>query len=96
MRPGLDGCGLIDLPAKHHSALTLSVRRIISMGMNDQTIPQKLLSSDERARRVMRGIVDGYLGSGQPVGSRVLSKNSDLGVSAATVRNVMADLEDAA
>ena len=30
------------------------------MGMNDQTIPQKL-SSDERARRVMRGIVDGYL-----------------------------------
>ena len=95
MRPGLDGCGLIDLPPKHHSALTLSVRRIISMGMNDQTIPQKLLSSDERARRVMRGIVDGYLGSGQPVGSRVLSKNSDLGVSAATVRNVMADLEDA-
>lgn len=95
MRPDLDGCGLIDLPAKHHSALTLSVRRIISMGMNDQTIPQKLLSSDERARRVMRGIVDGYLGSGQPVGSRVLSKNSDLGVSAATVRNVMADLEDA-
>ena len=63
--------------------------------MDDPNLSKQLLSGDERARSVMRGIVDGYLDSGQPVGSRVLSKNSELGVSAATVRNVMADLEEA-
>ena len=64
------------------------------MSPNTSTAAE-LLSVDERARQVMRGIVEGYLGSGSPVGSRHLSKSPELGVSAATVRNVMSDLEEA-
>jgi heat-inducible transcriptional repressor len=47
---------------------------------------------DERAREIFRHIVDNYVASGDPVGSRTLSRNFDL--SPATIRNVMADLED--
>ena len=49
---------------------------------------------DSRAREVFRQIVETYLNSGEPVGSRTLSQNRSLGVSAATIRNVMADLTD--
>ncbi len=47
---------------------------------------------DERAREIFRHIVENYVASGDPVGSRTLSRNFDL--SPATIRNVMADLED--
>jgi heat-inducible transcriptional repressor len=50
---------------------------------------------NERSREIFRRIVDGYLETGSPVGSRTLSKQPGLGVSPATIRNVMADLEDA-
>lgn len=49
---------------------------------------------DERSRRLLKSLVERYITDGQPVGSRVLARSSGLGVSAATVRNVMADLED--
>jgi heat-inducible transcriptional repressor len=48
-----------------------------------------------RSREIFRRIVDAYLETGSPVGSRTLSKQPGLGVSPATIRNVMADLEDA-
>lgn len=48
----------------------------------------------ERAREIFRQIVDSYLASGAPVGSRTLSKLSALGLSAASIRNVMQDLEE--
>ena len=48
-----------------------------------------------RAREVLRLIVDAYVESGEPVGSRTLSKLVGLNLSPATIRNVMADLEDA-
>jgi len=41
-------------------------------------------------------LIERYIVEGQPVGSRTLSKHSGLDVSAATVRNVMADLEEMA
>ena len=50
---------------------------------------------DERARILLKTLVERYIADGQPVGSRALSKFSGLDLSAATVRNVMADLEDA-
>ncbi|HEY9162964.1 MAG TPA: heat-inducible transcriptional repressor HrcA [Magnetovibrio sp.] len=50
---------------------------------------------NERSREIFRRIVDGYLETGSPVGSRTLSKQPGLGVSPATIRNVMADLEEA-
>lgn len=50
---------------------------------------------NDRSREIFRRIVDGYLETGSPVGSRTLSKQPGLGVSPATIRNVMADLEEA-
>ena len=49
---------------------------------------------NERAQCLFRTLVQRYIGSGQPVGSRTLSRDSGLDLSPATVRNVMADLED--
>ena len=49
---------------------------------------------DERARTLLKTLIERYIADGQPVGSRSLSKFSGLALSAATVRNVMADLED--
>jgi len=48
----------------------------------------------ERSRRILRVLVDQYIRDGQPVGSRTLAKQSGLDLSPATIRNVMADLED--
>ncbi|MGL4541579.1 MAG: heat-inducible transcriptional repressor HrcA [Polymorphobacter sp.] len=49
---------------------------------------------NDRAREVFRQIVDSYLASGTPVGSRTLSKLGALGLSPASIRNVMQDLEE--
>ena len=49
---------------------------------------------NDRSREVFRRVVEGYLANGDPVGSRTLSKLPGLGVSSATVRNVMSDLEE--
>ena len=48
-----------------------------------------------RARHLLRTLVAEYIREGQPVGSRRLSRSSGLDLSAATIRNVMADLEEA-
>lgn len=49
---------------------------------------------DERARTLLKTLVERYIADGQPVGSRTLSRASGLELSAATIRNVMADLEE--
>jgi len=49
---------------------------------------------NERSREIFREIVDSYLKTGDPVGSRTLSRRPGIDVSPATIRNVMADLED--
>ncbi len=48
----------------------------------------------DRAQHILRVLVEQYIREGSPVGSRTLSKNSGLELSPATIRNVMADLED--
>ena len=48
---------------------------------------------NERAQRLLRVLVQSYIRDGQPIGSRALSRESGLVLSSATVRNVMADLE---
>jgi heat-inducible transcriptional repressor len=50
---------------------------------------------DDRARILLRTLVERYIADGEPVGSRTLSKQSGLELSPATIRNVMADLEEA-
>jgi heat-inducible transcriptional repressor len=49
---------------------------------------------DDRARTLLKTLVERYIADGQPVGSRTLSRASGLDLSPATIRNVMADLED--
>jgi heat-inducible transcriptional repressor len=49
---------------------------------------------NERSLQLLKTLVERYISDGQPVGSRVLSKGSELNLSPATIRNVMADLED--
>ncbi len=49
---------------------------------------------DERARSLLKTLVERYIADGQPIGSRTLSRASGLELSPATIRNVMADLED--
>ena len=48
----------------------------------------------ERQLKILRAIIQNYLETGEPVGSRTLSKSTDLNLSSATIRNEMADLED--
>lgn len=49
---------------------------------------------NERSRTIFRQIVDEFLETGEPIGSRTLSKRLSMSLSPATIRNVMADLED--
>lgn len=49
---------------------------------------------DNRAQTLLKALIERYIADGQPVGSRALSKISGLALSPATIRNVMADLEE--
>ena len=49
---------------------------------------------DERKRKILHAIIQTYLETGEPVGSRTISKYSDLKLSSATIRNEMSDLEE--
>jgi len=49
---------------------------------------------DDRAKTLLKALVERYIADGQPVGSRTLSRASGLELSPATIRNVMADLEE--
>src|SRR6476620_51101 len=49
---------------------------------------------DKRAQILLKTLIERYIAEGQPVGSRTLSKYSGLDLSPATIRNVMADLEE--
>jgi heat-inducible transcriptional repressor len=54
----------------------------------------KLLEElNDRSRMIFRGIVESYLDTGEPIGSRTLSRDLPIAASAATIRNVMQDLE---
>ena len=49
---------------------------------------------DERKEKILYAIIQNYLETGEPVGSRTISKNSELNLSSATIRNEMSDLEE--
>ncbi|MBQ4093256.1 MAG: heat-inducible transcription repressor HrcA [Firmicutes bacterium] len=49
---------------------------------------------DERKQKVLRAIIMDYINTAEPVGSRTIAKKYDLGVSSATIRNEMSDLEE--
>lgn len=72
------------MSSKHASAI-LSARKTTTTSSS---------GLDDRACVMLKTLVESYIAEGAPVGSRVLSRASGLDLSAATVRNVMADLED--
>lgn len=49
---------------------------------------------DDRKLKVLYAIINSYIDTAEPIGSRTISKNFDLGVSSATIRNEMSDLEE--
>lgn len=49
---------------------------------------------DERKRKILQAVIRNYLETGEPVGSRTISKYTDLNLSSATIRNEMSDLEE--
>jgi heat-inducible transcriptional repressor len=56
--------------------------------------PSGLADLDQRSRNIFRRLVDTYLETGEPVGSRTISRILPASLSSASVRNVMMDLED--
>ena len=60
--------------------------------MASSILPTTML--DERAKTLLKALVERYIADGQPVGSRTLSRACGLELSPATIRNVMADLEE--
>ena len=54
----------------------------------------RVLELDERKEKILKAIIQTYLETGEPVGSRTISKYSDLKLSSATIRNEMSDLEE--
>jgi heat-inducible transcriptional repressor len=63
--------------------------------MPQSATPSPIYELNERSREIFRVIVDGYVATGEPVGSRTLSRRLGQNLSPATIRNVMADLEEA-
>ncbi len=49
---------------------------------------------NDRKRKILQAVVEEYIGTAEPVGSRAISKRKELGLSSATIRNEMADLEE--
>ena len=49
---------------------------------------------DDRKIKILKAVIQNYLETGEPVGSRTISKDADLNLSSATIRNEMADLEE--
>src|SRR5919106_3254366 len=49
---------------------------------------------DERSKKILRELISIYSQTGEPVGSRTLSKKTKMGLSPATIRNVLSDLEE--
>ncbi len=52
------------------------------------------MALDDRKSKILQAIIQNYLETGEPVGSRTISKFTDLNLSSATIRNEMADLEE--
>ena len=62
--------------------------------MPNSSQKQPFLALNEREREILSAVVNSYITTAEPVGSRTVVKRFGLDLSAATVRNVMADLEE--
>src|SRR6266571_9525989 len=82
-------------PLNHDPAqVTKAVRRSQSKTANRADSVESRPMLDRRAQILLKTLVERYIAEGEPVGSRSLSRFSGLDLSPATIRNVMADLEE--
>ena len=71
------------------------VRKIVSTQRRlVLTADEGFMELTERKAKIIEAIIKNYQKTGEPVGSRTISKDTDLNVSSATIRNEMADLEE--
>ena len=82
----------VAIPAPGCQRACLSMPAVYAAHMSYSGNPDSL---DARSRSLLRSLIAQYIADGQPVGSRNLAKSSGLDLSPATIRNIMADLEDA-
>lgn len=64
------------------------------MSANKDKKGADMMELDDRKLRILKAVIQNYLETGEPVGSRTISKYTDLKLSSATIRNEMADLEE--
>src|SRR5579871_3712482 len=90
---GCRRCALASLRAARHASSMSGPedRKSLSIAPFDTS---GLANLDDRSREIFRRIVDSYLATGDPVGSRNLSRTLSVQLSPASVRNVMQDLEE--
>jgi heat-inducible transcriptional repressor len=94
------GCRHLQIPFCHGGEndyifrIVVSMGKAIFMGFKSTSVSDAVAALDERSKEIFRRIVEGYLESGEPLGSRSLSRILPMSLSPASVRNVMSDLED--
>lgn len=76
----------------HSVVSTLGLRVLTKIRKKGYFLMEQEL--DERKKKILAAVIKNYLDTGEPVGSRTISKYTDLSLSPATIRNEMADLED--
>src|SRR6202140_4668989 len=86
------------MPSLNKSGPAVIVARIKGVAVASHDVPigssqVSLAALNERSREIFRSIVESYLTTGEPVGSRNLSRILPISLSPASVRNVMSDLE---
>ncbi len=86
--------------SKYNLQITLKLQYFSYFGQNNcadenttNIVSQAYKLVDKRSQILLKTLVEHYISDGQPIGSRTLLQHSGLGVSAATIRNVMSDLE---
>ena len=70
-----------------------TTQMVIAMDNFERT-ETEAMELDERKVKILDAVIRNYLATGEPVGSRTISKYTDLNLSSATIRNEMADLEE--
>ncbi len=81
-------------PAGWHSILESAKNTLYHADLQIVTVTDSTPDIPDRAQHMLKVLIDRYIRDGQPVGSRTLSRDAGLDLSPATIRNVMADLED--
>ena len=79
----------------YNTCVSTQIKRVLITRNRKEEVP--VINHEEMSERklkILHAIIQNYLETGEPVGSRTISKYTDLNLSSATIRNEMADLEE--